>query len=358
MTPVHDPSEPQSIPFSRQWWLAKAHTAFWVVLATLLIWIYADMEFTDEAKLKANLSLGTGGSKTVVLLGETQFDLSFTLSGSKTALVQFRHDLTAKGSVLSYDVSQEYAPGEALVQTAALLEKAAGLARRGIAIKDIQPEAIPVKLDRLIVIPDVPVDLDAQGATFQLKGETPKVELRVAESRWKIIQERLKGQPPRLRTVPVDMEELAPDKPVVAEINPVLEAQPVTPARKTVTFHVEVISSRMTEDIPVTVKLLCPANWSEASNATWQEYVFVPNAVSNWRPRLALEGDPKDLKPENVQAYIELTDDDKKATAAWLTRDVVVSFPPEVRLRPVGPAPKVQFRLEKRKPAAAPPAIP
>ncbi len=358
MTSIHDPSEPQAAAFSRRWWLNGAHSAFWVVLATLLIWIYADMEFTDEVKLKANLSLNTSQSKTVILLGESQFELSFTLSGSKTALMQFRHDLTSKGSVLSYDVSQEYAPGETLVQTATLLEKATGLARRGITIKDIQPEAIPVRLDRVIVVPDVPVDLDAQGATFQLKGETPKVELRVAESRWKIIQERLLGQPPRLRTVPVDLKELATDAPIIAEINPVLEAQPVTTSRKTVTFRVEVISSRLTADIPVTVQMLCPTAWSEAGNATWQDYMFVPNSVSNWRPRLTLEGEPKDLKAENVQAYIELSDDDKKATAAWLTRDVIVAFPPEAKLRLVGPAPKVQFRLEKRKPTAATPTIP
>ncbi|MBN1942559.1 MAG: hypothetical protein JW849_04610 [Phycisphaerae bacterium] len=357
MTAMYDSPESRAAPFSRRWWLGKLHSAFWVALATLLIWIYADMEFTDEVKLKADLFLNTGESKTVALLGETRFELSFTLSGSKTALLQFRHDLTARGSVLSYDVSQEYAPGEALVPAATLLDKAIGLTRRGITIKDIQPEAIPVKLDRLVLVSDVPVDLDAQGATFQPTGEAPKVELRVAESRWKIIQERLKGQPPRLKTQPVDVKQRPAEKPIVAEIYPMLEGQPVLPTQKTVTFQGKVLSSRVAEDVPVTIKLLCPAAWAEANNTTWQDYVFVPNTVSNWRPKLRVEGEPTEFKPENIQAYIELTDDDKKGTAAWLTRDVIVSFPPESTLRLVGAAPKVQFRLEKRKPAATP-AIP
>jgi hypothetical protein len=357
MTPMHEHAEPPAAPFSRRWWLGKAHTAFWVVLATLLIWIYADMEFTDEKKFNATISLTTGESRTVALLGETQFDLKFTLSGSKSALLQFRNDLTNDGSVLQYDVSQEYAPGERLLPAAALLDKAAGLTRRGITIKDIQPEAIPLKLDKVVTIPDVPVDLDAQGATFRLKGETPKVELRVAESRWKIIQKYLKGQPPRLRTLPVDLKELPAESPVVAEVNPVLETQIVATTPKSVSFDVEVISSRTTEEVPVTVKLLCPAGWAEETNATWQDYVFVPNTASNWRPKLTIEGEPKDLKPENVRAYIELTDDDKKP-AAWLPRDVIVSFPPDVKLRLIGPAPKVQFRLDKRKPSAPVPTIP
>ncbi|MBN1556202.1 MAG: hypothetical protein JXA11_15785 [Phycisphaerae bacterium] len=358
MTPMHPHPQPTAPRFSRLWWLGKAHSAFWIVLATLLIWVYADMEFTDEVKLKSTLSLTTGESKTVALLGNTQFELSFTLSGSKTALLQFRHDLNARGSMLSYDVSQEYAAGERSINAATLLEKAAGLTRRGITIKDIQPEAIPLNLDRLTVLPDVPVDLDAQGATFRLTGEAPKVELRVAESRWKKIQERLQGLPPRLKTVPVNLKELPPDKPVVAEVNPILETQPVTTTPKTVTFAVEVISTRVTQDVPVTIRLLCPAAWSEANNTTWKDYVFVPNTASDWRPKLTLEGEPKDLKPENVRAYIELTDDDKKGTASWLPRDVIVSFPPEVNLRLIGPAPKVQFRLEKRKPPVATPTIP
>lgn len=355
MTPMHhERTEPQAERFSRRWWLGKAHTAFWVILATLLIWVYADMEFTDEVKLQANLSLTTGESQTIALLGETRFDLKCTLSGSKTALLQLRHDLTAEGSVLTYDVSQEYSPGDTLVPAATLLEKAAHLAQRGITIKDVQPEAIPLKLDRLVTIPDVPVDLDAQGATFELTGETPKVNLRVAESRWKSIRERLNGQPPRLRTVPVELKEPEIDKTVEAEVSPILEGETIATNPKSVFFKVTVSSSRMLGEVIVTVKLLCPSGWAEAEDATWEDYVFVPNTASNWRPTLSIEGEVKDIKPENVQAYIELTDDDKKGTAAWLTRDVTVSFPPEVQLRLVGPTPKVQFRLEKRKPAVAP----
>lgn len=357
MTTLHDPSS-VALRFSRRWWLEKAHTLLWVVLVTLLIWVYADMEFTDEMKLKADLVLHTGESRTVTLLGEKQFDLTFTLSGSKTALIQFRHELTGRGAVLSYDVSQDYAAGERLVPAAALLEKVAGLARRGITIKDVQPEAVPVQLDRLVVVPDVPVDLDAPGATFQIQGKTPVVELLVAESRWKAIQDRLKGQPPRLKTVPVDLKTLAAGRTVTAEVQPLLEGEPIASAPRQVTFFATLLSSRATQEVTLPVKLLSPTAWAEAGNPTWQEYVFVPSDVSNWRPRLVIEGEPKDLKPENVQAWIELTDDDKKGTAAWLTRDVVVSFPPGSTLRLVGPAPKVQFRLEKRKPLAAPPTLP
>ena len=316
------------------------------------------MEFTDQVKLKATLALNTGESKTVALLGETQFELTFTLSGSKTALVQFRQDLTAKGSVLNYDVSQEYSPDDDLIPAEKKKKKAAGLTQRGITIKDISPQAIPIHLDRLIPKRDIPVELDAQGATFRLKGETPTVDVWVPESRWNRIRERLKSQSLRLRTKPVDLKELSTEEPIVAEVNAFLEGESVIVSEKTVTFDVEILSSRVTEEMVVTIRLLTPTAWAENENATWQNYVFVPNPASDWRPKLKIEGEPKNLKPENVSAYLELTDDDKKGTDAWLTRDVVVSFPPESQLRLAGPAPKVQFRLEKRKTPVAAPTIP
>ena len=75
----------------------------------------------------------------------------------------------------------------------------------------------------------------------------------------------------------------------------------------------------------------------------------MPSSASDWRPKLKIQGKPKDLKPENVWAYIKLTDDDKKATDAWLTRELIVSFSPDANLKLQGPTPKMQFRLEKRK---------
>ncbi len=356
MTPLHERTEHRVARFSRRWWIGCAHSLFWVALATILIWIYADMEFTDEAELNIKLDLK---SKTVALLGDERYDLEVVLSGAKTALETFRDDLTACESVLTYDVSQEYGTGKTLIPAAVLLERAAGLQRRGISVKDIQPEAISLHLDKLISIPDVPIELDAQGAKYKVLQEPPKVTIHVAESRWAKIQELLNGQPVKLKTKPVDLKNRSAEKPILAEIHPFLEGIIVTPAVKTVTFHVEILSQRVTEEIPVTVRLLTPIDWAQADNPTWRDYVFVPNPASDWRPRLKIEGEPKHLAPENVRAYIPLTDDDKKGTDAWLPRDVVVAFPPQTDLRLIGPAPKVQFRLEKRKPTVAPlPALP
>jgi hypothetical protein len=360
MTSAYEPFEEKTPRFSRRWWLESAHTLFWVVLATVLIWIYADMEFTDEAKLKVTLQLNAGESKTVGLLPPTEQELAFTVSGSHTSLERFRSDLAARGAVLTLDVSQEYAPGQAPIPAGELLEKAAQLRRRGLKIENIKPEAIPVHLDTLQIIQDVPVELDAVGAAFKLTHEPPKVEIRIPESRWKRIQKLLHDRSPKLKTLPVDLKEYPEGRevPITAEINPILEGEKIDVVDKTVGFLVDIISPLVTAEAQVSIQVLAPASWAEADGNTWDGYMFVPNPASDWRPKLKIEGEPKDVKPENVWAYIRLTDDDKKSTDAWLTRDVIVSFSPQVKLRLLGPTPKVQFRLEKRKASAVTPPIP
>ena len=350
MTPRQEPPAPATRRFSRLWWLSGLHNLFWVSLVTILIWIYADMRFTSEEEFNITLILDTGKSTQLVLLQPREHSISFVISGSQTSLEEFRKELSLKESTLFYDVSQEYKPGQGPVPAADLLKKAAGLKKLGITIKSIKPEAIVLNLDKLLTM-DVPVELEITGATLESPPAPKKVTIRVPETNWKEIETRLKGRPAKLKTQPVDLSKhpWGKDLRVEADISPLIQGIKVDPIKKKLTFDVRILSSLRTDFIPVTVQILTPTDWVSNDNTTWGEYVFVPNPASDWRPKLEIEGEPKDLKPENVWAYIKLTDGDKQATDAWLTRELIVSFSPDANLKLKGSAPKMQFRLEKRK---------
>jgi kynurenine formamidase len=114
------------------------------------------------------------------------------------------------------------------------------------------------------------------------------------------------------------------------------------------TFEVNIISSTKEKIIRVRVQVLVPPAWEEAEDSTWKDYELVRKATSDWEQELKITGLQKDLLSENIYAFIRLTDDDKKPTESWLTREVIVVFPPEKNLELVGTAPKVMFKLQKR----------
>ncbi|MCD4823130.1 MAG: hypothetical protein K8S55_00855 [Phycisphaerae bacterium] len=359
MTPRRHHLPPHQAPqrFSRSWWLGKMQNILWVLLATLLIWVYADVEFTDDAKFSATLVLKTGESQKVMLLSPAEHQLQFELSGSQTSLEQFRRKLIADGAILTYDVSGEYQPGEGgakSVPAADLLNRAAKLMGLGITVKNVTPEVITMHLEGLRKISDVPVELVATGAELVSPPPPQKVDILVPASEY----EKILALPPKLKTQSIDLSEYVPGKKelVKADIIRTIEIGgekfSIEPVPASVTFTVQIKSRTTVEEISVTVKILTPAAWAQAGDTTWTQYELLRQAPADWRPKLQIVGAKKDLQPENIRAYITLSDDDKQPVESWLEREVVVSFPPEMNLKLQGSAPKVKFKLQKRNPAA------
>ena len=342
--------------FSKKWFLVGLRNLFWIVMVTALIWIYADMEFTDTATITAILKLNTGESQQLELLSIKEYSLKFEISGSKSSLEEFQRELAAKGTVLSYDVSQNYKAGEKLIPSAELLEAATRLREKGVTIKNVQPRAIELDLDTIMRKTGVPVELQATGAKFEVLSAAQTVDIMVPASRWAKIEKKLGGKLPKLITKPVDLSSFQPGttNKIKAEVLRNIAGISVTPVPDTVTFDVQIIRTSTSKKILVSVQILTPAAWAETKDTTWENYVLTRQAPADWRPELQIEGSPKDLKPENVIAYIKLTDEDKRQTS-WNEREVIVSFPPKMNLKLIGSPPKLEFRLEKRKAALAAP---
>jgi hypothetical protein len=338
--------------FSSTWWLQCMHTLFWVTMITILVWIYADVKYTDEIELTAKLELTTGESQKI-LLSQREHSITFTLTGAQAALERFKSSLAQQDSVLTLDISQNFTPGEEVTtSTQELLEKAVKLQKLGITIKNVQPPYIAIHLDSVITQENIVVKLDYHGADLVSPPAPQKANILVSQSNWDKILAALGDAPPVLKTELVDLKEHPKGVQEITEmIFPMIESIGVSKIEpEEATFQVNIISSTQTKTIPVRVQVLVPPAWEEGEDSTWKEYELVrsSSATSNWEPELKISGLQKDLLPENIYAFIRLTEDDKQPTDSWLPRDVIVTFPPGKNIELVGPAPKVNFKLQKR----------
>lgn len=336
--------------FSGTWWLRCTHTLFWITMITILVWIYADVKYTDQIELKATLKLTTGESQKT-LHSPCEHLITFTLTGGQAALERFRSSLAQQESVLTLDISQDFTPGEdSTVETRKLLEKAAGLQKLGITIKNIQPPYIAVRLDSIIQIEGIDVELDSHGAELVSRPAPQKADIFVSQSKWDKILAALGESKPVLKTKQVDLKNHPRGVQEITEkILPMIEGIDVSRVDpEKATFKVNIINPTEAKKIRVRVQVLAPPAWGEeAEDSTWKKYGLVRKPASNWEPELQIDGLQKDLVAENIFAFIRLTEDDKKPTGSWLSRDVVVVFPAEKNLKLVGPAPKVMFKLQK-----------
>ncbi|MCK5114136.1 MAG: hypothetical protein KAR11_05165 [Phycisphaerae bacterium] len=340
---------PRVKKLSSVWWLQCAHTLFWVTMITILIWIYADVKYTDEVELKATLELNTGDSKKI-LTSKSDHPVTFTLTGAQAALERFQTSLAQQDFVLKLDVSKNFTPGkDGSAQTRTLLEKATGLQELGISIKNIQPADITIRLDSRIQKDDITVKLDARGAELESEPAPQKASILVSQSKWNEIETALAGAPPVLKTTPVNLKNYSPGpQTITLDIIPMIADIEVKVIPDKASFEVKIINSTETKKIRVRVLAMVPPAWEEAENSIWNEYVLVRKTPSNWQVELKITGLQKDLLPENIYAFIRLTEDDKKPTDSWLSRDVIVTFPPDKNLALVGTTPKVMFKLQKR----------
>lgn len=337
--------------FSRRWWLGCARTALLVTIVTVLIWVYADLEFTDTQQLRATILLTADSNQDLVILSKRDIEVTFTLKGNRGALDLFQQKLSADGAVIPFNVASNHAHGRHSLSTAEILRNAAGAFEAGLIVVDAAPAIVDFHLDRR-VRHDVPVEFVYSNASLV---EAPKLTMAVsvAASQW---QEILATQPtPTLRTVNVDLA----GKPsgerleIEAQVVPFIGDVRVEPAGTTVLVPIEISQPTATRTIAVTVRVLAPPDWTDV----WREYDLVRKDPLEWRPKITVSGSKKDLEqlgPDSIHAYVELTETDKDPVS-WLERDVQLQFLKGLQIQLVGETPKVHFKLQER---AAMPMMP
>ena len=345
----------EEIPrFSRRWWLQVGRNLFWVSVVTLLIWVFADLEFTDEEQLRATIRLTIGSSKDLVLLDmndaqKRDVQVTFKVQGSRGSLNNYGRELREagkEGAVIEYDLTKAYGKGPHTISVVDLLGTTEAITKGGLTVLSARPVLVALELDEALYVPDVEVNFNYTGATVVKADVTPlKIGLRVSKKLWQAVDPGSK-----LQTAVVDLTNLRDDTIRVA-IQPVIAGVPVIPDHKEVTVAVKVGQLTGTKSMKVTVRLLAPSIWSE--DGTWRRFEL-KRKEPTWRIEIKVRGSKtavEGLKPEHVDAYIRLTDEHKKTPESWDTLPVQVHFDPQFKsIKLAGEPPSVSFRLI-RKPA-------
>ena len=340
--------------FTRSWWLAGVRGAMWVVLVTAFLWIWADVEFTDQMELSATVQLTTAPSSNLVLLSKSRIRVNFKVQGRQRSLEQLRQHLDAPDVTIKHIVTER----EDDVSIRDILNADEMIAGAGLTVMSASPNHVPVQLDTRIYVPYIPVQFVYTGALNpEVQVEPIKMGVHVAKSDWqKVPRDPNSGEPkPVLLTKPVDLTSIVdPSKPFQVEVIPQISGLPVEPDQPTVRVRAKIHQLTETQEITVPVQVLQPPSWLE--DGTWKEYTLSRKDRAEWRVTLTVTGPRADLdrlKADSVRAYITLTDDDRKPVS-WLTRQVEVQLPRDLNLQLSGIPPTVTFKLEKNAPVGIP----
>ena len=145
--------------YTRAWWLARLRGVVWVALVTLFLWIWADVEFTDEMELSATLQLATAPSSDLIIRSNSRVRVNFKVQGRQRSLEQLQQRLESPDVVIRHVVTQ----GETDVSIRDVLNANEMIAGAGLTVLSASPGHVPVRLDTRIYVPDVPVQFDYTG---------------------------------------------------------------------------------------------------------------------------------------------------------------------------------------------------
>lgn len=345
--------------FSRAWWLGQGRNALWIALVTLLVWVYADVEFTKETTLHATVLLSTARRSDLVLRSPSRVKVRFKVQGPSSGLARLKQRLGDPNdpnaprqgySVIRYEVTAN----DKTLTTRDILNDDELIANEGLTVLFAQPASIQVKTERKIRR-EAPVKLDYTGAYLSKEPVVvpPKVGLYVPESDW---QKILKIQPePVLMTVKKDLRTVKSDQPFTVDIIPKIADVPVELAAASVRATVSISERTGTRAFFTPVEVLPPSAWFD--DGTWKQYVLKKQAPHEWRAEVRVSGTREDLdtlegrmksgKRGGIVAYIVLKERHKKPVS-WDDAEVQIHLPEDLKLTLEHVAPsKVYFRLEK-----------
>ncbi len=337
--------------FSREWFMQSLRTAVWVVVIVILVWVYADIHFTDEQEVTAVLHLHTKSDDGMLLLSKREIPVTFRIKGNRYYRDRFTNHLAKANSVLEFDVAgaKEYKPGEEYQErTANLLSKLPVFRDSGLEIISATPARIDIRMDKMYLVPDVLVRFKSIGAVLDgdPRIEPARINLRLPES----MRHKINPSTITLVTRTVDLSGKAVGATETVNVDvltpPNLNYAKIKPQKVTVTFKVgqQTDSKKFT----VTVNYLPPNAW--LTNDTWSKYKLEVKSKEDRKRTITVTGNRIDLQKlsdDQIHAYVVLTDSNLKPSA-WLEGKVNVKFPPGLKIRLAEAIPPVSYRVVKR----------
>jgi hypothetical protein len=346
--------------FSRRWWIATGRTAFWVVVVTVLIWVYGDMEVTDTEEFTALVRLFVADRDRLVMLSDDcrempdpKLKITFNARTSRSNLAALKQRLDGPGPHLAYEVSQGREAGRYTIAADEILRTMPDVRKLGVSILSARPGEVAVWLDD---VETHAVRVDVQFAGGQV-AESPKdLQANVIISRlcWEQLRESAPAAGLAVRTQPVDLSALEPGETATfeAELVGAIGGVSVRLEETSVGVKVKKASSARQLDettIRVPVSVQFPPEWIK--RGIWKTHKFETREETWSRQQITVEGPKAEitgLRSQDVYAYIVLNDGDEK-TPTWWAKEIQVRFPPGSNLR-LKQVPKVEFRMLPAQP--------
>ncbi len=339
----------------RPWWARLIHDLAWVTFITLLIWVYADMEFTDTMELRATVVLSVGPSKNLILKSEPEYQVTFTVQGNRQSIERLQQKLAENGGLVGFNLSSQ-ARGESFLDVPSMLEREANLDALGLTVVSSSPRFIPVTLDRratfeIAVQPEFINGAPAEDTPVQVSPE--KVQIRIAQSDWmRVLRAVPEGQPPVLKTQPIDLRNYSKGEMFDSEV-PVstrLLGVQVTPEPRRVQVTCKVDKRLIEKTITVSVRV--QVSYDLLQDDSMAKLVLQRNERYEWTKReIKVTGPQEDIQQvtgDNVDAYVEIVRDHLRPVDSWLPARVKVKFPAGLDVELVGDAPEVEFKFVPR----------
>lgn len=338
-----------------------ARTAAWVAVITVLIWVYADIQFTETRDARATLRVQADRNPALAVLEpEEPLPISFRVKGNRHMIDAFLERLAASGSLLSFNAANLEPLTRHRERLADLLSALPELREGGLEVVLAQPQNLDIFVDTYKTVPAT-VEFAPSGAEFAQpppRIEPPRVNLSVPST----LAARLSNEP-HLATEALDVGKLPTGQPItrsLAVIPPDLPGARVEPPKVQVTFQLAQ-QQAATKALTVPIQVQMPQDW--ARDDTWAKYKLLVPPIEEWTRAITFTG-PRiyidQLREKHVQAFITLKESDKKdPVATWLERPVQVQVVPtpeapdlHVQVDPREPVKPVSFRMEKRTEAS------
>ncbi len=350
--------------YSRQWWVNQLKTLGWVLLVTILVWVYADMEFTDQMEFSATIRL-VAPAENITLVRERDggptremeqidYDVTFKLRGSRGSLERFRQWLNSHQSLLVYDLSESYVrnKGSYSPLVSEILTASTPMLDYGLALVGTSADTVTARMEERVQA-EVPVTFLPRSAALAGDAEIrpPKVAVRASLSTWEAVLDATDNQPVLQATY--DLKDVEPGTTVnvPAQIIPEIAGLPVQPSRETVDVTLKVNVRDLPErlEFKAIVRLQTPHTW--ATDNTWRDYQLQASEDFWWQKTVVVSGPRSEIdklraRLKDVDAYIELRDDDKDK--GFISKTVNIRIPEDLDVQLLGPRPTVQVRLVKR----------
>jgi len=337
--------------YSREWWTQVLRNVFWVGVVTLMIWVYADLEISEPREFTVTLKLTRKVDGETTLVGQREWSTTFSAKGSRRDLTRFERWLVDNEDTIEVDVT-DYPVAEHDEPVSQLLARSPAVLRHNVEVQAITPKQLPFRVEAL-ESRSVPVQFDYINATIQnIEVEPGEVTAVASTSAWVRIDEATDA--PVIRTRQEDLTLVDPDdnRSRTIPLIPIIEEVPVMLDRGVVSVSFEVKNQPETKTFEVTVTRNEPPNWD--AEGVWSTLKLVRReADPTWTYTITVAGTNRDLQrlqPEDIRAFITLTDADRTNTEQWIKRDVMVYFPPDSKVRLADRAPSIEFKLTPRQP--------